>query len=223
MVNKSRPRTAFPVSFPRQLMQLEHNYDFGLLGTDRVAGLICRVVEVKPRDVLRYGRRLCIHQDNHLLLSLELTGPRGEVIEEMMFTSIEFPDRIEPNKLLPDVNDAGFSWRHEPEQPQPSSEGASASRWEVGQVPPGFMLTDHSWHRLSTRDAGVEHWVYSDGLASVSVYVEKSQQAQDEYSGMSHRGALNAYGTMVEGHYVTVVGEVPRETVEMIGASVRLR
>ena len=69
---------------------------------------------------------------------------------------------------------------------------------------------------------GVEHWVYSDGLASVSVYIEEAHN-EEKYGGVSHRGALNAYGTMVAGHYVTVVGEVPRETVEMIGQSVRIK
>lgn len=223
MVNKSLPRTAFPVSFPRELMQLEQSYSFEVLGEDRVAGLACRLVEVKPRDAFRYGRRLCVHEDSHLLLSLELTDPRGEVIEQVMFTSIEFPDRIDPDVLLPDLSDAGFTFRHQPEQQPARSDGAVNSRWKVLRVPAGFMLTDHSWHQLSAQDSGVEHWVYSDGLASVSVYIEKSQQAQDNYSGVTHRGALNAYGTMVSGHYVTVVGEVPRQTVELIGASVRQR
>ena len=86
------------------------------------------------------------------------------------------------------------------------------------------MLTDHNWHQLSADEPGVEHWVYSDGLASVSVYIEQSQGgSQEGYRGMAHRGALNAYGTMVAGHYVTVVGEVPRQTVELIGKSVRIR
>lgn len=223
VVNKSRPRTAFPASFPRELMQLEQNYSFEVLGEDRVAGLACRQVEVKPRDLYRYGRRLCVHEDSHLLLSVQLTGPQGEVIEQVMFTSIEFPEQIEPDALLPELNDAGFSWKHEPEQQPAPSDGALSSRWEVARLPAGFMLTDHSWHQLSAQDAGVEHWVYSDGLASVSIYIEKSQQAQDSYGGVTHRGALNAYGTMVSGHYVTVVGEVPRQTVELIGASVQRR
>ena len=84
------------------------------------------------------------------------------------------------------------------------------------------MLTDHNWHRLSADDPGVEHWVYSDGLASVSVYIEDSR-GQGDYSGATHRGALNAFGTMVDGHYVTVVGEVPRHTVEMMGRSVSIK
>jgi len=85
------------------------------------------------------------------------------------------------------------------------------------------MLTDHNWHQLSADAPGVEHWVYSDCLASVSVYIEKSLKDHDVYSGVTHRGALNAFGTMVSGYYVTVVGEVPRQTVELIGKSVRIK
>ncbi len=223
VVNRSRPRTPFPVSFPRELMELEKHYSFEVGGEDRVAGLACRVVEVKPRDDYRYGRRLCVHEDSHLLLRSELTSAGEQVIEQVMFTSVEFPEEIPRQALLPDLNGADFTWKRQPEQQPARTAEMAATRWNVERLPAGFMLTDHNWHQLSARDAGVEHWVYSDGLASVSVYIEKSQQAQDQYSGVSHRGALNAYGTMVAGHYVTVVGEVPPQTVELIGESVRRR
>jgi sigma-E factor negative regulatory protein RseB len=222
-VNKSRPRTPFPVSFPKELMQLEKYYQFELEQEDRVAGRKCRVVAVKPRDELRYGRRLCVHEGSHLLLRSELTDADGRAIEQVMFTSVEFPEHIDNRALLPELSSADFTWKREPDQ-QPQAGGRAAeSRWKVFQVPDGFMLMDHSWHQLSADEPGVEHWVYSDGLASVSVYIEVSGNREDSYSGVSHRGALNAYGTMVEGHYVTVVGEVPRRTVEMIGNSVRLK
>ena len=221
-VNKSRPRTPFPFSLPKELMQLEKYYSFEIKGEDRVAGRACRVVGLQPRDELRYGRRLCVHDDSHLLLRSELTSPDGRVIEQIMFTAVDFPQNIDANALLPDLIGSDFSWQREPEnQPEPGNK-AMDSRWKVFQVPEGFMLTDHSWHQLSADEPGVEHWVYSDGLASVSVYIEASR-GQDDYNGVSHRGALNAYGTMVDDYYVTVVGEVPRRTVEMIGKSVRIR
>ncbi len=223
VVNKSRPRTSFPASFPRELEELEKNYRFKVMGEDRVAGLACREVAVQPRDAYRYGRRLCVHDQSHLLLRSELTDARGRVIEQVMFTSVEFPQRISAQALLPNLDDAGFTWQREPEQQPEPGDSNPDSRWKVLQVPDGFMLTDHNWHQLSAHEAGVEHWVYSDGLASVSVYIEKSQKKHDVYSGVSHRGALNAFGTMVADYYVTVVGEVPRQTVELIGKSVRIQ
>lgn len=221
-VNRSRPRTPFPTSFPKEVMQLEKYYSFALQGEDRVAGHKCRVVAVEPRDDLRYGRRFCVHEDSHLLLRSELTSPSGRAIEQMMFVDVEFPSKIEEDALLPELGGGGFTWNREPEQQPKPSLGAAKSRWQVVDVPDGFMLTDHSWHRLSEHEDGVEHWVYSDGIASVSIYVEKSQ-GHDDYSGVSHRGALNAYGTMIDGYYVTVVGEVPRRTVQMMAQSLRAR
>jgi len=222
-VNKSRPRTPFPFSLPKELMQLEKYYAFTVEGQDRVAGRDCRVVAVKPRDNLRYGRRLCVHDGNHLLLRSEVTSPEGRVIEQVMFTSVAFPDHIDESELLPDLGGANYTWQREPEQqPEPGDQPAD-SHWKVFEVPEGFMLTDHSWHQLSANEPGVEHWVYSDGLAIVSVYIEASSGHREDYNGVSHRGALNVYGTMVDDYYVTVVGEVPRRTVEMIGSSVRIK
>jgi len=208
-VNKSRPRTPFPFSLPKELMQLEKFYSFKVGGEDRVAGRSCRVVVVQPRDALRYGRRLCIHDDSHLLLRSELTSPAGRVLEQVMFTSVSFPDHIDSNELLPDIKGTNYTWQREPDKQPEVGDSAADSRWKVFQVPEGFVLTDHSWHQLSANEPGVEHWVYSDGLAIVSVYIEASG-GKRSYKGLSHRGALNVFGTMVDGYYVTVVGEVPK-------------
>jgi len=223
-VNRSRPRSPFPANFPESLTELGQYYSFSVGDEDRVAGLACRVVEVKPRDAYRYGRRLCVHSDSQLLLRSELTSPEGKSVERMMFTSVTFPKTISDQDLLPDLDGADFSWKLEPEvkSPEPGSDTPD-SNWKVIHVPDGFMLTDHSWHQLSAHDPGVEHWMYSDGLASVSVYIEKAPREQESYQGVTHRGGLNAYGTMVEGYYVTVVGEVPMKTVRLIGNSVRIR
>ncbi|VAW78893.1 Sigma factor RpoE negative regulatory protein RseB precursor, partial [hydrothermal vent metagenome] len=146
----------------------------------------------------------------------------GRTVEQVMFTAVEFPDRIDEAALLPDLGSQNYTWKHEPEQlPEPDN-SSTDSRWKIFRVPEGFVLTDHGWHQLVSDEAGVEHWVYSDGLASISVYIEKARNGE-KYGGMSHRGALNAYGTIVAGYYVTVVGEVPRETVEMIGRSVQIK
>lgn len=224
LVNRSRPRSPFPTRFPKGLPSLGQYYDFSIGKEDRVAGLTCRVVELRPHDVYRYGRRLCIHTDTQLLLRSELTGPKGEPVEQMMFTSVSFPKRISEQELLPDLSGADYSWQLEPDDAslEPGNDVAD-TKWKVIHVPEGFTLTDHSRHRMSAHKPEVEHWVYTDGLASVSVYIEKAPHGHASYQGVTHRGALNAYGTMVEGYYVTVVGEVPMQTVELIGKSVRIR
>jgi hypothetical protein len=68
----------------------------------------------------------------------------------------------------------------------------------------------------------VEHLVFSDGLASVSVFVE-SAAADGSAPGEEEAAALgssSAYSTVVEGYRVIAVGEVPPETVRAIAQSI---
>ena len=67
----------------------------------------------------------------------------------------------------------------------------------------------------------MEHRVYSDGLASVSVFIEGGVTDADRQIGMSQVGATNAYTTVVAGYLVTAVGSVPPGTAKMIALSVR--
>jgi sigma-E factor negative regulatory protein RseB len=66
----------------------------------------------------------------------------------------------------------------------------------------------------------VQHLVYSDGLASVSVFIEPRSPQTQVMSGLAKVGAAFAYSRNLDGHQVTAVGEVPAATVEAIAAGV---
>ena len=71
------------------------------------------------------------------------------------------------------------------------------------------------------RKRPVEHLVYTDGLAAVSVFVEKRGEDSKPFMlGPSRMGAVNALGSRVDDYQVTTVGEVPAETIALIGGSV---
>ena len=69
----------------------------------------------------------------------------------------------------------------------------------------------------------VEHYVYTDGLAAVSVFIEKKMEKTGPIIGINRMGAMHAFGKIVDGHQIIVVGEVPAKTVKMIGDSVQRR
>lgn len=225
MVNRSRPREPVAVRFPTDIAGIERYYRFELDGDDRVAGRPCRVIAVVPRDSYRYGRKLCLDEANNLLLRSELTDNTGHVIELVMYTEIEFPQSIADDEFKPDADEKGYHWVRQPDvaddaDQAPAAATAAQSAWAVDKVPEGFTLVDYMRHRLGQEPQDVDHWVFGDGLANVSLYIEKAKPDENTYSGVSSRGGLNAYGTMTEGHHVTVVGEVPLATLEMIGKSV---
>ena len=68
-----------------------------------------------------------------------------------------------------------------------------------------------------------EHQVYSDGLANVSVYVEPLRADVPAFSGPASRGAINLYGRVLDGHQVTVLGDVPTAAVERFAQCVSFR
>lgn len=62
--------------------------------------------------------------------------------------------------------------------------------------------------------------MFSDGLASVSVYVEQASE-EEALGGYSRIGGLSLYSVADGERQVTVVGEVPQLTVETMGRSVQ--
>jgi sigma-E factor negative regulatory protein RseB len=89
--------------------------------------------------------------------------------------------------------------------------------WKVTRLPPGFTLS--SIRRSRQDGEGVEHLVYSDGLASLSIYLEPNQGEILEKATLIERGPLNILTTTRKEWRITVVGDVPGTTLSTIAAS----
>ena len=221
VVAKSRPRT-FPHS--RLLGSgngFERFYALGVHDGERIAGRQTELVDVRPKDPFRYGHRLWLDRDSGLLLKSELIGERGEIVEQLVYTNIELPAKISDELLEPATSGAGYTWyRDEQSGTGADAEPGAASSWHAGWLPDGFQLRDRARNPIMQSGAPVEHLVYSDGLASLSVFIEPLDTAGEPLDGLSSMGAVNAYGSMVNGYQVTVVGEVPAATVERVAGSI---
>lgn len=223
MVEKSRPRAKFPPTFPVQVGALDNFYRLSLAGKDKVAGEPVQKILIQPRDNLRYGHALWVHEETGLLLKTELLNENNKPVEQFMFTQIIFMDKIPEDALEADINKENFTW-YEAEAIEQPITSEQETPWQVTSLPPGFEQDMTRIHQIPTSIMPVEHRVYSDGLASVSVFIEKNDDKdEDKLFGGSHMGAVNAHGRTLNGYHVTVVGEVPQETVKMIGESVHYR
>ena len=218
VVEKNPPRDLVGLGFPGLSPNLLENYRFEADGTDRVAGRPTRVVAVVPQRADRYGYRLWIDEATKLLLKSVIVGSAGQVLEQVQFTRIDMLERYAPELLIPEITGSGFTWRTEqggePEQ-------ARSSGWQVAWVPPGFAMQEHKMQNMATSTMPVDHLVYSDGLAMVSVFIEALVEDDTPLRGFSARGAVNAFSRVAQDHQITVVGELPLPTVQQIAASVR--
>jgi sigma-E factor negative regulatory protein RseB len=219
MVQSTRPKELFPSSFAVSIDAIAQHYAFDVLGGDRVADRSTWVVAINPKQTYRYGYRLWVDRDTGLLLKSTVLDNRGESLEQIMFTSIALPDSIPDELLEPGASGEGFTW-YTDEEAADDGDDQMAGDWRVKWVPAGFSMRDYEVKPLSSDRMLVDHMVFSDGLAMVSVFVEKLKSGTGQLQGFSSMGAINAYSRIFDRHQVTVVGEVPPITVRQIAASV---
>ena len=90
------------------------------------------------------------------------------------------------------------------------------------RLPPGFRMATRSAQALPGSSEPVAHLVFTDGIASVSVFVEpRKARHQAGAEGPARVGSSSAFSTVVDGHQVTAVGEVPPNTVKFIATQVK--
>ena len=251
VVTRAEPREALPDVDAS--LATHPNYRIGRLGAGRVAGLDTHVVAIEPRDRYRYGYRFWIDADTHMLLRSVLVDDAGRVLEEVMFTSIEYLDDVDPARFSIAARSDGerrSRWAATPAHspidgvdPPPdgvdgpggapadaSPEAASgdapepADRVDFAALPPGYEELGETYLAMPAAGGPVSHVMLSDGVASVSVYVEHADRADQDTSaaGPSRIGGINAWGASLEDGFVTVVGEVPAATVRAVADAVRL-
>lgn len=195
----------------------ERVYRFTIGGKGRLAGHAARRVNISPMDRYRYGYELWLEESSGLLLKWVLYDNRRQPLAKLMFTELRLGDDVHQDELRSSAPSQAFQ-ALESTMPARTSVRSKA-RWQAQQLPPGFRLTQHN--RVDSEgDSVYEHLVYSDGLASVSVYIEDPKEESTAAHGLSRIGTANAYSRHVASKHVTVIGEVPSVTVKAIGEAV---
>lgn len=210
-------RSPVPVSLPREFDRLEANYQFAMLGDDRIAGMPTRIIAIRPRDKLRFGYQLWLESSSGMVLRSALINEKGEMVEQLMFTNMRLNPQIDTSSL-----------ESPPLSPSPSedaklsAEPVTDSDWVISHLPPGFTQFMHNrFSRQLTNSHSTEHIVFTDGLATISVFLEPLDSSEPWLKGPSQIGAMNAFGVVIDNSQVVVVGEAPIATIEMIANSIQ--
>lgn len=217
VVEHTSPNRLSVVKRPSTLDGLDKYYAFKEMGGDRVAGFPAIKLVITPRDRYRYGHIFWLNKGNGLLLRSQLENEDGKVVEQMMFTTLRLFKTLPVKLLQPETKGHGITWQRELPAVTPKE---VETRWTVTDLPPGFVLYNHERHVMPSNHAKVDHLIFSDGLASVSVFVEKEKGNHPGFVGSSGLGAVNVYARIAKGYHITVVGEVPEVTVKQMADSV---
>src|SRR6202789_3650159 len=231
LVEPRQDRGPFLGSLPQFDATVSDFYRIEALPDTHILGRPTHVIAVNPRDQFRFGYRLWLDEKTAMPLKTQLCDSRGQVIEQIFFARLDMPENIPDSDLAPAVRTEGMRWVRQ--GPSHDSASPALSAYRASELPPGFRLTVAGAQTIGGATVPASHLVYSDGLATLSVFVEAppgdapgadsspSVPAEPPMQGLARVGSGFAFSTVVQGHQVTAVGEVPAETVEFIAHSVR--
>src|SRR3984893_18649077 len=199
---EQRPPQESLVGFPAVSDETASSYDIREVTRTRLNRRNTHVITVSPKDEYRYGYRLWIDDSTAMPLNTQLCDTRGHVIEQIVFASLTLSAHIPDAAFKPEVSTVGFKWlRNE-------------------SAPPGLRMAARSSQTLPGSADPVDHLVFTDGLASVSVFVEAQRREQADEPAVPESsarvGSSSAFSTVIDGHKITAVGEVPPDTVRFI-------
>lgn len=197
---------------------IENNYTVSVGSVPlRVAGRQCQPIDVMPRDAYRYGYRLCADTESSLLLKAQMVDDRGTVIEQIAFTQVAIGAEISEAMLVP-------AWPTKDWQtvrPLHQKIDLATLGWRV-TAPPGYVSTSEVTREFADRKR-VHQLVLSDGLATISIFIEPYLSERSEYvpQGAAESGSVNIYGVRIANYWLTVLGEVPASTLEQLAQSIQ--
>lgn len=184
-------------------------------GAERVAGVEADIVLLVPKDGMRFGYRVWTEQKKGLVVKLQTLDTDGKVLEQAAFSELQLDAPVKMDKLLQMM---GKVDGYRVEKPVLVKTTASAEGWVLKAPVAGFKPMSCYKRPATANPAPGEEplqWIFSDGLASVSIFVEPfDRQRHDRESSLS-MGATQTITRQLDAYWVTVMGEVPMATLKL--------
>ncbi|MEW6038951.1 MAG: MucB/RseB C-terminal domain-containing protein [Pseudomonadota bacterium] len=216
MTERVPTNRSFLVDLPESFVGLCDYYAFLVGGQEYVAQRHAQTIEIVPVDDYRYGRKIWIDTASRLPLRFELLDENNRLIEQMVFTSLEVSGEAPGRGVAPAAASSTYSEQSSKREIIP----IEAMDWSLDSVPVGFRISGYSRIQHPPLKHPIEHILLSDGLSSVSIYVDELKE-EPFLEKLKKIGAVNAYTRKIDGFVVTVMGEVPPKTVHMIANGIR--
>lgn len=200
----------FPGLLPNNTERLLAWYSVKVGEVTRVAGLECRQLELSPKDRFRWGYVLCAAKENNLPLKAVMLNERGQPLMQYAFTEVHFGDGAATPAAKAAIAAGDMPY------------ATAGDTLRVKQLPPGF-LREMSVKRKLPQHGEIEHWVFSDGLTHISLFIEPMAGPLQPVKGESKQGMVNMLVRQVGDYRVTVLGEAPWPAVEAIAMALEAK
>jgi len=199
-------------------------YSARVLGKDRVAGFDADVVQLEPRDGLRFGYRVWSERRSGLVVKLQTIDGDSRVIEQSAFSELQLDAPVKAQVLAQMMSStAGYRIeKSELERTTAPKEGWSLRAPIAGFKPVSCYRRPMGGAESVARGHTMQ-WTFSDGLASVSLFVEPydaQRQPREVLLALGATYTLTRRLVDKDGDWwLTAVGEVPPQTLDAFAQS----
>ena len=222
---KRQAQDLFPALLAFNDINLSEQYELKLAEMARVAGINCRMLLIMPKDLYRFGYRLCAAVPSNLMVLAQTIDQNNLTLEQIAFTTLNF-GHIDDASLKTSCTDV-TDWK--------TVHGAVAvsteSGWKIRSLPPGFKKIrevrrlihaniDSSMSNSSDLQE-VLQMVFSDSLATISLFIEPL--IGEHRPGITQKGATSISGFVLGDFWITIVGEVPLATIKLLSDSIEYK
>jgi sigma-E factor negative regulatory protein RseB len=211
----------FPAILTAPAAAIAASYEVRLGPSERVLGYECQWIRLEPRDSMRYAQRLCSEVNTGLVLRAKTLNERQNVIEHYTFTDLKLGPQVGRSDVKSIFEARVKRWTSDA---QPREEMQSVETgWTVATLPGGFQKINELKRSLPGRPHPVSQLIFSDGIVSMSVFVEPNAPPGRTGEASSEDGTTTFFVRPMGEHLVSVLGEVPLATAQQVGRSVARR
>lgn len=207
----------FPDFLRTPSQKIEAYYQAWKAGHERVAAVDAEVVDVLPKDDLRHGYRIWSESTTGLVVKLQTRDVSGNVLEQVAFTELQLNAPVKTEALARQMsNTKGLRVV----QPQITPTQAESHGWRLKSDVPGFQSMSTQVRSYGEGQTTVQ-WIFSDGMASVSLFLQSFDAARHKQEGALADGVMQSVSKRMGDHWVTAMGEVPAETLGLFMQSIQ--
>ncbi len=193
---------------------IEQHYSAKPQGSERVAGFEADILQLLPRDSLRFGYRIWSEKRTGLVVKLQTLDAQAQVLEQVAFSELQLDAPVSMDKLSRMM---GNTEGYKVVSPELVKTTPAALGWRLTREVPGFRAMS-CYRRPAATGPDAMQWVFSDGLASVSMFIEAYDPRRHGQEGLQALGATHALVRRIQGGgtswWLTLVGEVPPLTLQ---------